>query len=99
MSIYNTKKIGICLHNVSRSWLIICQHQRVILCLEMHTYRFKVSNCFIIIVVDGIYYKEQSLYFLIEVPEEAVKAFQLALRQNPSDPLLASKLGRAYVRT
>lgn len=35
----------------------------------------------------------------ISAPEEAISAFQMALRQNPSDPLLASKLGRAYVKT
>lgn len=32
-------------------------------------------------------------------PDEAIDAFKQALRQNPSDPLLASKLGRAYVKT
>lgn len=32
-------------------------------------------------------------------PDEAIDAFKMALRQNPSDPLLASKLGRAYVKT
>lgn len=38
-------------------------------------------------------------YMSIQEPEEAIDAFKLALRQNPSDPLLASKLGRAYVKT
>lgn len=32
-------------------------------------------------------------------PDEAIDAFKMALRQNPNDPLLASKLGRAYVKT
>lgn len=36
--------------------------------------------------------------FVIE-PDEAIDAFKQALKQNPSDPLLASKLGRAYVKT
>ena len=36
---------------------------------------------------------------IISEPDEAIDAFKLALRQNPSDPLLASKLGRAYVKT
>lgn len=35
----------------------------------------------------------------IQEPEEAINAFKMALRQNPSDPILASKLGRAYVKT
>lgn len=35
----------------------------------------------------------------IQEPEEAIDAFKMALRQNLSDPLLASKLGRAYVKT
>lgn len=38
-------------------------------------------------------------YMSIQEPEEAINAFKMALRQNPSDPLLASKLGRAYVKT
>lgn len=97
MSSYNTKKIEICLYNVLKSWLIICRHRRVILCLEMHTCRSKVRNRFISLV--AYYCREKSFSFLIEVPEEAVNAFEIALRQNPSDPLLASKLGRAYVKT
>lgn len=32
-------------------------------------------------------------------PDEAIDAFKMALRQNPNDSLLASKLGRAYVKT
>lgn len=32
-------------------------------------------------------------------PDEAIDAYKQALRQNPSDSLLASKLGRAYVKT
>lgn len=32
-------------------------------------------------------------------PEEAINAFQIALRLSPSDPVLASKLGRAFVKT
>lgn len=35
----------------------------------------------------------------ISEPEEAIDSFKMALRQNPSDSLLASKLGRAYVKT
>lgn len=38
-------------------------------------------------------------FFAILEPDEAIIAFKQALRQNPSDPLLASKLGRAYVKT
>lgn len=38
-------------------------------------------------------------YMSIQEPDEAIDAFKMALRQNPSDPLLASKLGRAYVKT
>lgn len=36
---------------------------------------------------------------LFTEPEEAINSFKMALRQNPSDSLLASKLGRAYVKT
>lgn len=37
--------------------------------------------------------------YLISEPDEAIEAFKQALKENPDDPLLASKLGRAYVRT
>lgn len=37
--------------------------------------------------------------FTFPEPEEAINSFKMALRQNPSDSLLASKLGRAYVKT
>lgn len=40
------------------------------------------------------------IYFpIFPEPDEAIAAFKQALKQNPSDPLLASKLGRAYVKT
>lgn len=42
---------------------------------------------------------KHSKVFLFTEPDEAIDAFKMALRQNPSDPLLASKLGRAYVKT
>ncbi len=32
-------------------------------------------------------------------PDEAISAFKKALKLNPTDALLASKLGRAYVKT
>lgn len=32
-------------------------------------------------------------------PDEAVEAYKQAVRQDPNDPSLASKLGRAYVKT
>lgn len=35
----------------------------------------------------------------IQEPDEAIDAYKQALQQNPRDPLLASKLGRAYVKT
>lgn len=38
-------------------------------------------------------------YMSIQEPEEAIDAFKMALRKNPTDPILASKLGRAYVKT
>lgn len=38
-------------------------------------------------------------YMSIQEPEEAIDAFKMALRKSPSDPILASKLGRAYVKT
>lgn len=40
-----------------------------------------------------------TLHYLFIEPDEAIDAFKMALRENPSDPLLASKLGRAYVKT
>ncbi|XP_058128172.1 tetratricopeptide repeat protein 21B-like [Anopheles ziemanni] len=38
-------------------------------------------------------------YMSIQEPDDAIDAYREALRQNPRDSLLASKLGRAYVRT
>lgn len=38
-------------------------------------------------------------YMFIQESEEAINSFKFALRQNPNDPILASKLGRAYVKT
>lgn len=38
-------------------------------------------------------------YMSIQEPDLAIDAYKQALKQNPSDPLLASKLGRAYVKT
>lgn len=38
-------------------------------------------------------------YMFIQEPDEAIDSFKMALRQNPSDSVLASKLGRAYVKT
>lgn len=38
-------------------------------------------------------------YMSIQESEEAINSFKSALRQNPNDPILASKLGRAYVKT
>jgi tetratricopeptide repeat protein 21B len=38
-------------------------------------------------------------YLGIQEPDEAIEAYKQAARQDPSDPLLASKLGRAYVKT
>lgn len=32
-------------------------------------------------------------------PDEAIEAFKEALRLNPSDSVMANKLGRAYVKT
>lgn len=32
-------------------------------------------------------------------PDQAIDAYRQALKQSPRDPLLASKLGRAYVKT
>lgn len=32
-------------------------------------------------------------------PDQAIEAYTNALRQCPHDPMLASKLGRAYVKT
>lgn len=38
-------------------------------------------------------------FMSIQEPDEAIDAYKKALKQNPRDPLLASKLGRAYVKT
>ncbi|XP_050099284.1 tetratricopeptide repeat protein 21B-like [Anopheles aquasalis] len=38
-------------------------------------------------------------FMSIQEPDDAIEAYREALRQNPCDPLIASKLGRAYVRT
>jgi tetratricopeptide repeat protein 21B len=38
-------------------------------------------------------------YMSIQEPEGAINAYKRAYKENPSDPMLASKLGRAYVRT
>lgn len=38
-------------------------------------------------------------YMSIQEPDEAVEAYRQAVLQDPMDPLLASKLGRAYVKT
>lgn len=32
-------------------------------------------------------------------PDQAIDAYRQALKQSPRDPLLASKMGRAYVKT
>jgi tetratricopeptide repeat protein 21B len=37
--------------------------------------------------------------FLFSEPDDAINAYKKAFKENPSDPMLASKLGRAYVRT
>lgn len=41
---------------------------------------------------------DQTQTLFIE-PDEAISAFKKALKLNPTDALLASKLGRAYVKT
>lgn len=38
-------------------------------------------------------------YMSIQEPDEAVEAYRQAVLQDPMDPMLASKLGRAYVKT
>uniref|UniRef100_A0A336M386 CSON011277 protein n=1 Tax=Culicoides sonorensis TaxID=179676 RepID=A0A336M386_CULSO len=38
-------------------------------------------------------------FMSIQEPDEAIDAYKRALKQNPRDPILASKLGRAYVKT
>ncbi|CRK98820.1 CLUMA_CG012072, isoform A [Clunio marinus] len=38
-------------------------------------------------------------YMSIQEPDEAVEAYKQAVLQDPMDPSLASKLGRAYVKT
>lgn len=38
-------------------------------------------------------------YMSIQEPDEAVDAYRQAVLQDPMDPMLASKLGRAYVKT
>jgi tetratricopeptide repeat protein 21B len=38
-------------------------------------------------------------YMSIQEPDEAVEAYRQAVIQDPQDPMLASKLGRAYVKT
>jgi tetratricopeptide repeat protein 21B len=38
-------------------------------------------------------------YMSIQEPDDAVEAYRQAVMQNPSDPSLASKLGRAYIKT
>lgn len=38
-------------------------------------------------------------YMSIQEPDDAVQAYVQAVRQDPNDPMLASKLGRAYVKT
>lgn len=38
-------------------------------------------------------------FMSIQEPDQAIDAYKQALKQNPHDPLLASKLGRAYVKT
>lgn len=38
-------------------------------------------------------------FMSIQEPDQAIEAYRQALRQNPSDSILISKLGRAYVKT
>lgn len=38
-------------------------------------------------------------YMSIQEPDDAVEAYRQAVLQDPMDPMLASKLGRAYVKT
>lgn len=38
-------------------------------------------------------------YMNIQEPDKAVEAYKQAVRQDPNDPQLASKLGRSYVKT
>lgn len=39
------------------------------------------------------------MYLFIAEPDEAIEAFKQAHRLNPNDSFLATKLGRAYVKT
>uniref|UniRef100_A0A182SMF2 Tetratricopeptide repeat protein 21B n=1 Tax=Anopheles maculatus TaxID=74869 RepID=A0A182SMF2_9DIPT len=65
--------------------------------------RLTFSQCFRELVANcpnaSSYLMLGDAYMSIQEPDDAIKAYREAIRQSPHDALLASKLGRAYVRT
>uniref|UniRef100_A0A182WY98 Tetratricopeptide repeat protein 21B n=1 Tax=Anopheles quadriannulatus TaxID=34691 RepID=A0A182WY98_ANOQN len=65
--------------------------------------RLAFSQCFRELVANcpsaSSYLMLGDAYMSIQEPDDAIKAYREAIRQSPHDALLASKLGRAYVRT
>uniref|UniRef100_A0A182Q0B7 Tetratricopeptide repeat protein 21B n=1 Tax=Anopheles farauti TaxID=69004 RepID=A0A182Q0B7_9DIPT len=65
--------------------------------------RLTFSQCFRELVANcpsaSSYLMLGDAYMSIQEPDDAIKAYREAIRLSPHDALLASKLGRAYVRT
>uniref|UniRef100_A0A182NAG6 Tetratricopeptide repeat protein 21B n=1 Tax=Anopheles dirus TaxID=7168 RepID=A0A182NAG6_9DIPT len=65
--------------------------------------RLAFSQCFRELVANcpsaASYLMLGDAYMSIQEPDDAIRAYREAIRQSPHDALLASKLGRAYVRT
>lgn len=71
--------------------------------LKYHKDRLGFAQCFKELVENNpggeSYLMLGDAFMSIQEPDDAIDAYKHALRQNPHDPLLASKLGRAYVKT
>lgn len=65
--------------------------------------RLSFAQCFKELVLNNpgpdSYVMLGDAYMSIQEPDEAVEAYRQAVLQDPSDPSLASKLGRAYIKT